>query len=99
MNINVDRFSKQFGWLIGLIAGALWFAWAGLWDQYAYTRPAMPDPSVGRVHPLSVHGAHVYLNPHEHYLLSFLMISPWIIIGASILANLIMRKRRDRSNP
>ena len=89
---------RRFGWIIGLIAAVLWFSWAGLWDQYAYTRPDAPNSSLGRIHPLNVHGKNVYLNSHEYYLLSFLMISPWIIIGASILADLIMRKHKFRRN-
>ena len=93
----MDRFSRRFGWLIGLIVGFLWLAWAGLWDQYAYTRPDAPNPAAGRIHPLNVHGKNVYLNSHEHYVLNALMISPWIIIGGSILANLITKKRGGRS--
>lgn len=73
------------GWkYISLAGGIAWlvlfFAAVALWMHYGSTRPPVPDPSVGRVHPLNTHGSVVYLVLAERLRL-YALISVALIVG------------------
>ena len=61
--------------LSAAVALGSWIASFVLWYHYAFTRPSMPRPESGHVHPLNTHGSVVYLTSHECVLLYGLMIA------------------------
>jgi hypothetical protein len=41
-------------------------------NHYAYTRPEKPQPEIGRVYPLNIHGTIVYLTKKEDLQMKWL---------------------------
>ncbi len=62
------EFSK-LGSVIACFGLITWFALAGLWEHYSYTKPTVRNPALGRVYSLANHGTVVYLNRQELQLL------------------------------
>lgn len=50
-------------------------------EHYAYTRPEHPQPEIGRIYSLDVHGTVVYLTKREDSQLQWL----WYSLGALLL--------------
>jgi hypothetical protein len=48
------------------------FLWGYLENHYAYTRPEKPQPELGRVYRLNVHGTIVFLTKQENSQLQWL---------------------------
>ena len=65
--------------ILKIISAALgfcfWAASAFIWNYYASHGDAIRDPVGGKIYPLNTHGATVYLNSSEHYLLYGLMVA------------------------
>jgi hypothetical protein len=53
--------------------------------HYAYTRPEKPQPEIGRIYPLNVHGTIVYLTKHEDLQIKWLFRSMMIFFVMAFL--------------
>jgi hypothetical protein len=62
-----------------------------LWFHFDGTRPHAADTTTGRVYPLNTHGAVVYLNAHEHWVLTGLF-AVFVVLG--VIGFLIDRWQR-----
>lgn len=69
-----------------VLALGLFLIHMSLWEQYAHSRPTVPDPAVGRIYALNEHGVVVYLNSAEKYRLDLFI---WAAGGCFLLAILI----------
>jgi hypothetical protein len=73
--------------IIAVFIGILIFLCLGFWTylnyHYAYTLPGQPEPSIGRIYPLNVHGTIVYLTKREYSEINYLSwgMTVFIIIG------------------
>jgi hypothetical protein len=57
--------------------------------HYICTRPPTPQPEIGRIYPLNVHGWIVYLTRNEEFQLNFLFFAGAILfIMAAIITNI-----------
>jgi hypothetical protein len=61
-----------------------WLSSCALSYHFAYTRPAVQQPKLGRIYPLNTHGDVVYLNSYEHFLLYALMAVGFVLIITTI---------------
>jgi hypothetical protein len=72
-------------------AGALWAAYLDF--QYQATLPRHPDPAVGNVYPLNVHGIIVYQTHDERDLLDEVLYSSVAVGLTSVLMGTIYQKK------
>ena len=83
--------------ILGFAIGAISLAWQ-IQLEYHYTRtaPHFPEPSIGRIYPLTVHSQTVYLTKAE----SDMANGPWMLImlvglGLFLLAVNVMEGPRS----
>ena len=62
---------------------------------YINYMPKIPIPSLGEIYPLDIHGAVVYINYKQHFLLKFLFWSMLLsgFIGVYLKKNQIKNKK------
>ena len=80
--------------VIGL-AGIVWTT--SIWYRYQSTLPREPDTSAGRIYPLNVHGIVVYQTRKERDWLNEIQYWSFVIVGASILIEIIQKQVLRRS--
>jgi hypothetical protein len=69
MQTQLPRFWK-FLKIIAWVTAFSSFGWSYyLWYQYAFTRPTVAQPHLGRIYSLNTYGSLVYLTKQEHWLL------------------------------
>ena len=82
MQAHLPRFWK-FLRIIAWVTAFGSFGWSYyLWYQYAFTRPTVPEPRLGRVYSLNTHGSVVYLTKKEELLL-------YSLIGTAAVSSVI----------
>jgi hypothetical protein len=93
VSLNIERLWKRAGIVVGLIglAGIVWTA--SIWYRYQRTLPRHPDPVVGRVYPLNVHGIVVYQTGDERNWLDEIQYSSIAVFAASALMAAIHKKK------
>jgi hypothetical protein len=85
-----DLRSRLPNWL-GILSLLIWCASFYLWYQYAFTRPTVAQPSIGRIYGLNTHGSVVYLTSAERLRLFGLQA---IAAALMIVALLVQFKGR-----
>ena len=92
----IGRWWKRGGILVGLIglAGIVWTA--SLWFEYQRTLPRHPDPVLGRVYPLNVHGIVVYQTRAERNRLDEIQYSSIALFAVSALMAAIHQRKFGR---
>ncbi len=78
----------------GIVGIGLALSSAELWMHYAYTRPTMPGPAIGRVYALNTHGSIVYLNAGEQSLLNTLMVIGGVLFVGAVLIDVVKKPFR-----
>ena len=80
------KYYKKIMILIAAIALICIFSGVYLDYHYVYTRPPTPQPEIGRIYKLNVHGTIAYLTKEEDLQLNYLFWVGFIsiIIGAII---------------
>jgi len=84
--------------LVGVLGGIAIIVFLGsllLLNQYAYTRPELPDAAVGRIYPLNTHGSIVYLNSQERLLAFGLMGLAGLFFSSAVILDVIRRHQDD----
>ena len=98
MQVKCTRWRLLAG-VLGAIGISLGLASWGLWIQYAYTKPQLPEAAVGRIYSLNTHGLVVYLNRHEHFLLDGLQVIAGVFFAGGIIVDVISSRRNGASFP
>jgi len=80
--------------VIGL-AGIVWTT--SVWYKYQGTLPREPDARAGRIYPLNVHGIVVYQTRQARDWLIEIQYCSFVIVGASILIEIIQKQVLRRS--
>ena len=76
---RLSLLQERQAWRIGevgaaIVALASFLTGVFVQFQFDYSRPRVPSPLEGRVYPLNTHGSRVYLNAHEHFVLTLFFI-------------------------
>lgn len=56
-----------------------------LYYHYAFSLPNKPQPEIGRIYPLNMHGTIVFLTKHEHLQLKWLFRTMITFVFIAIL--------------
>lgn len=77
--------------IIAIFLGAAFVLCLGLWiylnNHYAYARPNKPQPEIGRIYPLNIHGTIVFLTEKEDLQLKGLFYGTMLFFGIIFLFN------------
>ena len=80
---------KTLAKLLLIIAFGIGFYFVYLNSHYANVLPKQPEPNVGRIYVLNVHGTIVYLTAQENSLLTYLQFGA---LGCGICGGLLWKR-------